>query len=154
MKDQKTIPVNKKLLDKMQQIIDINLEYEALSDGNRGFEITSEIGEVKACELRKLKLLADPNHAGYDALDGSKKVQIKARRSRVDELPKSAGRLSKFSEHPFDYALLVLLTKSYMVAEIWKATYKKLKPVIDKPKGRNPAISAFKKVAHKVYPKP
>ena len=91
--------------------------YERATDGHRKLGLTGEIGKVLCCQLLGLRLCADPRSQGFDAMgaDG-RRVQIKTRRSESNGLPRDAGRLSRFSEHGFDYALLVLLDVEYRIA--------------------------------------
>ncbi len=128
------------------------LEYEMLTGGNRKLGITAEVGEVLVCHQLGLRLVLDSRSEGFDAVDkDAKKVQIKTRRSEAEGLPRDAGRTGTFSKHPFNYALLALLSNRYELCEIWRANYRRLKPIIDKRKRRNPNLSSFKRVAEKVF---
>jgi hypothetical protein len=81
-----------------------------------------------------------------------KLVQIKARRSESDGLPRDVGRLSTFSLHEFDCALLVLLDVEYRIAEVWRAEHADIAELIKKEKRRNPSLSSFKRKAKLVWP--
>ena len=90
---------------------------------------------------------------GFDAVDTKGRcVQIKTRRSESDDLPKDGGRLSKFSVHECDYALLGILNSEYKLVAVWKADFSKLKPIILKHKRANPTIRQFKSIGVQVYP--
>jgi hypothetical protein len=97
--------------------------------------------------------MANSLSAGYDAIDkDGRRVQIKTRRSESGEKPKETGRLSKFSEHEYDYTLFGVFNSKYQLVEIWKADYHILEPIIASQKRRNPSLSSFKKIAKKIYP--
>jgi len=148
-----TVVVDDILLGKVRQAIDAALAYEEAVQGSRKLGITGEAGEVLVCHQLGLRLVVNPRSEGFDAIDrGGLRVEIKTRRSESDGLPRDVGRLSRFSEHEFDYALLVLLTPHYELAEIWRAEYATLKPVIESQKRRNPTLSAFKRVGRQVFP--
>ena len=42
------------------------------------------------------------------------------------------GRMSRFSKHSFNYALLAFLGKDYKLRKVWKLSYHKLAPIIKK----------------------
>ena len=150
----KAIQIDSNILTTVKDVIRSALSYEKMTDNTRKIGITGEVGEVLACYHLGLRLCIDPRSAGYDAIDKEcKKVQIKTRRSEKKGLPSDAGRVSTFSEHYFDYVLLVLLCRDYKVAEIWKANYTDIIPIIEKQKRRNPNLSEFKKVSRCVWRK-
>jgi hypothetical protein len=146
------IPVNDDFIEKVQEAIEVALAYEELTKGKRHLGITGTVGEILACYELSLRLTPDSRSKGYDAFDANdKQVEIKTRRSESKDLPKDSGRVSTFSKHKFDYALLVLLDRQYQVSEIWQASYTELLPIINKQKKRNPSLSAFKEVAYKIF---
>ena len=148
----KTIEITKVVLEIVEQVIQSALEYERITGDARKLGITGEVGEVFACYHLGLRLCIDPRAAGFDAVDfEGRKVQIKTRRSETDGLPSNAGRIGTFSKHTFDYALLVLLDRQYRVAEIWRAKYDDVLPLIEKQKRRNPNLSLFKKASERVW---
>jgi len=154
MKNPKAIKIDKKLLTKVNLAIKAALDYEEATNGKRKLGITGEVGEVLVCHQLGLRLVLDSRSQGFDAIDNDdKKVQIKTRRSESKGLPSRASRISRFSEHKFNYALLALLDHEYQLCEIWQADYKKLKPVIEKQKRRAPSLSSFQRVARKIFPK-
>ncbi len=154
MANVETIRINERLIKKVNSAIRAALSYEAATGGKRKLGITGEVGEVLACKKLGLKLVVDPRTMGFDAIDKKGlRVQIKSRRSESEGLPRDVGRLSSFSKHRFDYAVLVLLDNKYRVCEIWRANYRKLKPIIDKEKKRNPKLASFKKVGGRIFPK-
>lgn len=147
------IVVDDYLVEKVKLAIEAALAYEVATRGRRKLGITGEVGEILVCHRLGLRLMLDPRSIGYDALDSrGQRVQIKTRRSESDGLPRDAGRVSSFSQHEFDYALLGLLNHQYELCEIWRANYDDLRPIIDRQKRRNPNLSLFKRVAHRVFP--
>jgi len=149
----KTIEITKEVLQVVEQVIQGALEYERITGETRKLGITGEVGEILACHHLGFRLCVDPRAAGFDAIDfEGRKVQIKTRRSETDGLPRDAGRIGTFSKHTFDYALLVLLDRQYHVAEIWRAEYDYILPLIEKQKRRNPNLSLFKKVSKRIWP--
>lgn len=154
MKNPNAIRINNRLINEVESAIAAALSYEAVTKGRRKLGITGEVGEVLVCKKLGLKLVLDPRSEGFDALDKEDlKVQIKTRRSESEGLPRGSSRTSRFSEHKFDYALLALLDHDYQLCEIWRATYRKLKPIIDNQRKRAPSISSFKGAGRKIYPK-
>jgi hypothetical protein len=145
-----------KLVKKVKQVIELALEYEAATNGKRKLGITGEIGEILTCHRLGLQLMLDPRSEGFDAVDkNGKLVQLKTRRSETEGMPRDIGRISRFSNHKFDYALLCLLSHKYEVCEIWRADYKNLKPVINKEQDeqRGPTLRSFKRkgVGRKIF---
>ena len=152
MTEPKAITVNEKLINKVKLAVKAGLSYEKATDGKRKLGITGEVGELLACKQLGLKLVLDTRSEGFDAIDKrGLRVEIKSRRSESEGLPRDAGRTSSFSKHKFDYALLVLLDKKYRLREIWRADYKKLRPIIEKQKHRNPNLASFKRVGEKIF---
>jgi len=114
----KTIKVDGVLIKRLKSAIRAELSYEKATHGERKFGITGEAGELLACHHLGLRLVLDSLSEGYDTLnEKGRKVQIKTRRSESEGLPKDIGRTSRFSEHKFDYALLVLLDRKYRLTE-------------------------------------
>lgn len=149
----KTVAVTRKMLGAVRQAVAASRIYEEATKGNRKLGITGEVGEVLCCKLMGLRLCIDPRSQGFDAVDRrGKRVQIKTRRSESADLPRDAGRLSTFSLQEFDYALLVLMTPDYQVAEIWRAQYADIAGLIGKQKRRNPNLASFKRKATRVWP--
>jgi len=154
MENRKTIKIDNKLINIIKSAISVALEYEVATNGKRKLGITGEVGEVLVCHQLGLSLVLDSRSEGFDALDkDGLLVQIKTRRGESEGLPPDAGRTSRFSEHPFNYALLALLDKKYELCEIWRVDYKKLKPIIDEQKRRAPNLSSFKRAGRKIFPK-
>lgn len=153
--NEETIVVDEDMIMKIRSAIEAALMYEKKTGGKRKLGITGEVGEVLVCKALGLKLVCDPRAKGFDAIDGHKKVQIKTRRSESEGLPKGIGRMSRFSDHEFDYALLAILTKDYQLHGIWKASYKDLKPIIDKEQTERsgPRLGSFKAVGTQIFPR-
>ena len=149
-----TVPVTEEVLSGINKAIEGALAYENAVGGLRKMGITGEVGEVLACHHLRLQLCVDPRAGGFDAVDGNgRRVQIKARRSESEGLPNDAGRIGTFSKHPFDYVVLVLLDHEYRLAEMWRANYRDIWPLVVKQKRRNPNLSTFKKAAERIWPK-
>jgi len=148
-----TIEINGDLIAIINKAIKSAIEYGVLTKETRKLGITGEVGEVLICKQLGLQLMANYRSEGYDAIDKNKRrVQIKTRRGESGEKPKESGRLGKFSEHEFDYALLGILNSKYQLVEIWKVDYPILEPLVSRQKRRNPSLSSFKRVAKKIYP--
>jgi len=147
-----TITVDDGLIDKLSSAIRAALAYEKATHGKRKLGITGEVGELLVCRQLGLKLVWGNRSEGFDAVDkDGLRVQIKTRRSESEGLPRGAGRISRFSKHKFDYALLAILDHKYKLCEIWRADYNKLKPIIERQKRRNPNLSYFKRVGEKIF---
>lgn len=150
---QEWIDVDDNLVKIIKQAIKAALRYERASQKKRKLGITAEVGEILACHQFGLRLISNPRSEGFDALDSDgKRVEIKSRRSESKGLPRDVGRISRFSEHPFDYALLVLLDQDYNLCEVWRAECDDLLPIIKKEKKRNPKLSSFKHKGRRIYP--
>src|SRR3989338_4701641 len=110
----KTIKITPAIWQTVRKVVSVALKYEKLTGRNLG--ITGEVGELLVCQKLKLKLSADPLTAGYDAVDKNRKrYQIKTRRAHNDR-----GRISSFSKHGFDYAVLITLGKNYKISGLWQ----------------------------------
>ena len=148
-----TVPVTEEVLSGINKAIEGALAYENTIGGLRKMGITGEVGEVFACYHLKLRLCVDPRAGGFDAVDcDGRRVQIKTRRSESGGLPRDAGRIGTFSKYPFNYVILVLLDHEYRLAEMWRADYGDILPLLVKQKRRNPNLSTFKKVAERIWP--
>lgn len=146
------ITVDSELIEKIDQAILVALEYERATGGARKLGITGEVGEVLICKELGLNLMRNPRSEGYDAIDkAGGLVQIKTRRSQSGDIPPKSGRLSSFSKHKYDYALLGILDSNYQLTEVWRADYQTLEPIISKQKRRNPSLSAFIHIARRVF---
>jgi len=141
------------MLKAIREAISAALDYERTVPDKRKLGITGEAGEVLCCDLLGLRMCVDPRSQGFDAMDNDdKRVQIKSRRSESPGLPSDSGRVGSFSPHEFDYALLVLMTHDYQIAEIWRGDYRAIIDLIDRQKRRNPSILSFKQKAKCVWP--
>ena len=141
----KTLQISDKLLRAVKQSIKTALDYEKITGRKLG--ITGEMGEVLVCHKLGLNLLADDIATGFDATDDKNKTyQIKTRRAR-----NGRGRLGSFSEHKYDYAILVELDYKYSIIEIWKVNYKTINPIVEANRRRNPSLNQFKSVAKRIY---
>lgn len=149
-----TFDIKNKIVLKINQVINIALEYERYFDYERKLGITGEIGEILACFYFDLKLVKNNRNEGFDAIDENQnRIQIKSVRKepkKGDKTNLRAGRTSRFSEHEFDYCLLLLFNQKYELKEVWKANFKELKNAIEKQKRRNPSIKEFIKYAKQV----
>jgi len=146
-----TISIEKNILELIQKAINVALDYEYLFKGKRKLGITGEVGEVIACAKLNLKLVLNTINEGFDAIDDEgNRIQIKCCRSETLDISPNIARVGKFSNHPFDYAILVLLGRKYEVKEIWRAEYGNIIPIIEANARRNPNIGSFKRVGKKI----
>ena len=152
-KQSEIIKIDPQLVNKIENAIHAALDYEKATNNKRKLGITGEVGEVLICAQLELHMMSDPRSEGYDAVDSiGKRVQIKTRRSETGDIPKKTGRLSKFSEHEYDYALLGILDSQYRLIQICRADYEVIDPLVRTQKRRNPALSTFIRVATQIYP--
>jgi hypothetical protein len=154
MSDIETIIVDDKFIKKIKSIINIALSFEGMTAGKRKLGITGVVGEFLICHHMGLKLMLNPRSEGFDAVDKKgRKVEIKTRRSESEGLPRDVGRISRFSKHKFDYAVLGILDHKYQLCEIWSADYKKLKPIIDNEQNERsgPTIRSFKRIGKIIF---
>src|SRR3972149_11837327 len=88
----------------------------------RKLGVSGSVGEVLVAKEFGLRLAKSDIKEGYDAIDSSgRRVQIKVRRAeggRGRDVPTDRSRTSKFSEHPFHYAFLAILTRDYRLNEV------------------------------------
>ena len=149
----KTIAVSDAVMDAVANVVKAELVYQRATNCGRKFGITGEVGEILVCRALDLQLVENPRSEGFDAVDANGRcVQIKTRRGESGDLPKDGGRLSKFSAHECDYALLGILNSEYKLVAVWKADFAGLKPIILKHKRANPTIRQFKSIGIQVYP--
>jgi len=147
------ITVDSELIEKVDQAILAALGYERATGAARKLGITGEVGEVLICKELGLSMMRNPRSEGYDAMDkAGGLVQIKTRRSESGDIPKKSGRLSSFSKHKYDYALLGILDSTYQLTEVWRADYQTIEPIVSKQERGNPSLSAFIRIARCVFP--
>jgi hypothetical protein len=141
-----TFKITKKIEAQIHRIIKLALDYEEHFDKNRTLGITGELGELIACKEFNLALVKDKLNAGFDALDKDLKVQIKSARKQPSKVAKAdhhAGRISRFSDHSFDYCILLIFNQNYELFEAWRANFKDIDSLIKKSPRRNPKIKDF-----------
>lgn len=118
--------------------------------------ITGEIAEFYAATLLDLKL-ATARTAGYDAQapDG-RKIQIKGRCLPADTKP--GQRMGSIRlEHEWDTIVLVLMSDTFEVREMWEAERSEVEIALLAPgsKARNErgalSINKFKKIGKRVW---
>ena len=149
----KTLAVSDAVMDAVASVVKAELVYQRATNCGRKFGITGEVGEILVCRALDLKLVENPRSEGFDAVDTKGRcVQIKTRRGESGDLPKDGGRLSKFSAHECDYALLGILNNEHKLVAVWKADFAKLRPIILKHNRANPTIRQFKSIGVQVYP--
>lgn len=146
-----SISITPEIEQATKQAIEAALVYQKAA--NRKLGITGEVGEVLVCKILKLRLATSNLEKGIDAVLDGRTYQIKARRPEKGERLKGSSKLSKFSTHKYDVALLAILSSSYEVLEIWSAEYDRIEPIVHKQKRRNPSVGQFKSVAERVYPR-
>lgn len=141
-----TVIIDKELRNIVIDAIKIANKYQFKTGRKLG--ITGEIAEVIVCDKLNLRLLSDRLAKGFDALDkrSQKTYQIKSK-----QITKAFGRIGRFSYHKFDYAILALFDKNYQLTGIWQTSYKKIIPIIEKEKRRNPNIKKFISVSKKIW---
>jgi hypothetical protein len=130
------------------------VEYYRLTQKPLG--VTGEVAEYIAAQ--KLGLTLSPARtAGYDALLGKERIQIKGRAHGIKQKP--GQRISRIKLNAAcDSVLLVLLENSTLdPIEMWKAPFRKIKERLVLPgKARERgqlAVSEFKRYAERVWPK-
>lgn len=134
----KTVNITPQIIKSVQVAAKAAINYERLTGRKLG--ITGEVAEVLVCKKLGLKLLEDPLSAGYDAVDRkNKKYQIKSKRSN-----RFYGRIGRFSEHKFDFCILVLLDEKYEIEEIYKLPFKIVESIIILHKRRSPPVRSLR----------
>lgn len=138
----------------LAQVRPLAAEYYRLTGKPLG--VTGEIAEFVAAEMLKLTLVS-ARTAGYDALRGTERIQIKGRAYGKDAKP--GQRLSRIKlEAECDTVLLVLLdVETLEPREMWEAPYLKVVELLSRPgsKARERGalgVSSFKSVARRVWP--
>jgi hypothetical protein len=118
--------------------------------------VTGEVAEYVAAELLGLKL-APARTAGYDALRGAERIQIKGRAYGKNAKP--GQRMSRIKhDAPCDTVLLVLVDNATLEPrEIWEAPFAAVVECLQRPGSKAPergalGVAAFKSVAHRVWP--
>lgn len=113
--------------------------------------VTGEVAEYVAADILHLTLVAARN-AGYDALRGEEKIQIKGRACGAKAKP--GQRMSRIKlGAPCDTVLLVLLDNATLEPrEMWEAPYASVCECLSRPgsKARERgalSVSAFKNLA-------
>ncbi|WP_157199909.1 DUF6998 domain-containing protein [Methanogenium cariaci] len=149
---EESIEITRNHIDIINSVIENSIQYEDLMDNKRRLGITGEVGEIGACFKYNLRLAKNSQSAGYDAIDSEgKKVQIKTRRIVLGRKSIESKRLSSFSEHKFDYCLLVLLDEKYDIYETWKAESSAIMAVARDHKKCQPSIREFKNEGEKIF---
>lgn len=140
----KIIKITPSIWRAVKRAISAALEYERLTGRNLG--ITGEVGELLVCHKLRLKLMTDPRTAGYDAIDKNRRrYQIKTRRANNDR-----GSISTFSKHDFDCAVLATLDENYKIIGLWRISHKKLRPILNRRKRRDPSLREFKRISERL----
>ena len=133
-------------------------EYHALT--GRPLGITGEVAEFEAARALRLKL-SPARTAGYDAfriVRGRKlKYQIKGRVILPHSLPGQRVGGIKL-DHSWHRVVLVILDQDFEPLEMYETTRRRIEDALKKPgsKARNErgalAVSAFKRISHRVWP--
>jgi hypothetical protein len=117
--------------------------------------VTGEVAEYEAARLLNLQLVP-ARMAGYDALRGEEKIQIKGR--AFDVKARRSQRMGRIKlEANCDTVLLVLLYNASLDAhEIWEAPYADVCMLLSRPGSKSRergalGVSAFKSIARKVW---
>lgn len=137
--------------------MDLALRYKRLTGKPLG--ITGEVAEFQAAKILGLTL-AGARTPGYDAIGPEpqrRKIQIKGR--CLSKIPKVGQRLGSIKlDHEWDSVLLVLMTESFHVTEIWEANRLEITAALLVPgsKARNQrgalSIRKFKQIGLKIWP--
>ena len=119
--------------------------------------VTGEVAEYVAATTLDLTL-TPARTVGHDALRGHERIQIKGRAFGKDAKP--SQRISRIKlDAPCDTVLLVLLDNVTLEPrEMWEAPYRAICECLARPgsKARSRgalSLSAFKRLAHRVWPK-
>lgn len=146
------------MTDEIEEILEqakqLAARYKKLTGKPLG--ITGEIAEFNAAALLDLRL-AEARTAGFDAFDkNGGKVQIKGR--CLPDKPTSGQRLGSIRlDHEWDTVLLVLMSQTFDVLEMWQAERPDIETALLAPgsKARNErgalSISKFKQISVKVW---
>ena len=136
--------------------VDLALRYKRLTGKPLG--ITGEVAEFQAAKILGLTL-ADARTPGYDAVGPEpqqRKIQIKGR--CLPNTPKPGQRLGSIKlDYEWDSVLLVLMTESFQVTEIWEANRVEIAAALLAPgsKARNErgalSVRKFKQIGIKVW---
>lgn len=118
----------------------------------RGLGVTPELAEVYACQKLGLKRMPSGNQ-GFDAIDREgKRYQIKGRAPNRGDIVNPAGRVGRFVNFDFNYALLVMLGSDLRLRGIWRADAESLK--VEQAKVRNERagihVSTFQKIGERL----
>jgi hypothetical protein len=118
--------------------------------------VTGEVAEYVAAEILGLQL-APARTAGYDALRGAERIQIKGRAYSPDA--NRSQRISRIKlDAPCDTVLLVLLDNATLEPrEMWEAPFSDVVVCLARPgsKARDRGalgVPAFKRLARRVWP--
>ncbi len=147
--------MNKEIEQILAAAKELAFRYKKLTGKPLG--ITGEIAEFNAAKLLCLEL-AGARQAGYDALDANKrKIQIKGRCLPAN--PKPGQRLGSIQlDHEWDSVLLVLMSESFEVIEMWESNRPEIEEALLAPgsKVRNErgalSVSKFKQIGKQVWP--
>jgi len=144
--NEQSIEITQNHVDLLQPVIQRAIQYEEMMNHKRKLGITGEVGEVKACFKYGLKVVLDSQSAGYDAIDtDGKRVQIKARRSETGRKLTNPTRLSSFSNHDFDYCLLLLLDKNYEIERSLESRFRCITTCNKTPQKEESTIGCLQK---------
>ena len=151
--------MNSEIEDIITAAVDLATRYKRLSGKPLG--ITGEVAECRAAQMLGLTL-ADTRTPGYDAVGPEpwyRKIQIKGR--CLTETPKQGQRLGSIKfDYEWDSVLLVLMTPSFEVTEMWEANRFEIAAALSVPgsKARNErgalSIRKFKQIGLQVWPTP
>ena len=118
--------------------------------------VTGEVAEYVAAEILGLTL-APARTAGYDALRGTERIQIKGRAYGKNAKP--GQRISRIKvDAPCDTVLLVLLDNATLAPrEMWEAPFASVAARMAHPGSKSRArgalsVSEFKRMAQRVWP--
>jgi hypothetical protein len=149
--------MNSEIEDVITAAVDLAMKYRRLTGKPLG--ITGEVAECRAAQILGLTLV-DARTPGYDAIGPEpqqRKIQIKGR--CLADIPKPGQRLGSIKfDHEWDSVLLVLMTPSFQVTEMWEANRFEIAAALSVPgsKARNErgalSVQKFKQIGTKVWP--
>lgn len=143
-----------RVLEILAAVKRLAVEYYRLT--GRPLGVTGEVAEYVAAETLGLKL-APPRTAGYNALRGSERIQIRGRaHGEKTNAGQKMGRIN--TDDPCDKVLLVVLDNATLEArEMWEAPIASVIECLARPGAKARAkdvlsIPEFTQIARKVWP--
>lgn len=118
----------------------------------RRLGVTPELAEFYACQKLDLTRMP-PENRGFDAIDRSgRRYQIKGRSPDRGDTVNPQGRIGRFVNFDFDYALLVIIDSDLQCREIWRASAENLRAEQAKVRNERAGIhvSTFQEIGERL----